>query len=73
MGTLSALLALYEENPPVTMDSPHKVPVMRSFDVSFVVGINKLFNKQSATSDVMTLKGRNCHAPDLGWGLLILS
>ena len=43
----SALLALYEGNPPVAGDSPHKGPV-RSFDhAPFDVSQNKLQNKQS--------------------------
>ena len=43
METLSALLALCKENPP--MDFSHKVPVMRGVDVSFAVNANKLLNK----------------------------
>ena len=46
MGTLSALLALYKGNPPVTVDSPKK-SVIRSFVIYFVfVSLNKLLNKQ---------------------------
>ena len=43
MERLGALLTLCEGNP--HMDSPHKVPVMQSFDVFFVASLNKVWNK----------------------------
>ena len=44
MATLSALLALYEGNPPVTGGFPLQRPVMGKFDVFFVVSVNKVLN-----------------------------
>ena len=38
METLSALLAIF-------MDFPHIGPVVRSFDISFDVSLNKFLNK----------------------------
>ena len=46
METLSTLLALCRGNPAVMVDSPHQGPMMRSFDVSFVVSLSKLLKKQ---------------------------
>ena len=46
MEMLSTLLALCEGNPPSPVDSPHKGPVMRGFDVFFYVSQNKLCDKQ---------------------------
>ena len=45
MKMFSAFLALCVENPTVTVDSPHKEPVMWSFDIFDVEGLDKLFNK----------------------------
>ena len=47
MEMLSILLAISEGVLLVPIDFPHKGPVMHTFGVSFVVGLNKLFNKQS--------------------------
>ena len=47
METLLAL-ALCEGSPPVIGGSPHKGPVMQSFDVALVLGLNKLLDKQSS-------------------------
>ena len=47
METFSALLALYEGNPPVTGGFPSQMPVTRSFDVFFDLRLNKLSSKQS--------------------------
>ena len=44
METPSALLALFARKPPVSMQSLHKGTVMRSYDVFFVVRLNKLQN-----------------------------
>ena len=33
------------------MDSPHKGPVKQSFDVNFVVSLNKLLKKSSWTAN----------------------
>ena len=47
MESLSALLALCEGNPFVTVVYPHnKYTVLGNFDVSFIVNLNKLLNKQ---------------------------
>ena len=46
METLTKLVALSEGNPPLTVDSPHLVQVMRNFDVSFVVTLNQLLKQQ---------------------------
>ena len=47
MEPFFALLVLYE-NHPQPADSPHKGPTKRSFGDTFVVGLNKLLNKQSS-------------------------
>ena len=44
MELLSILLALYEGNPPITADSPHRRPVIPSFDVFLDVSFNKPLN-----------------------------
>ena len=41
METFSALLALCEENPPVTGDFPSQKPITRSFDVLFDLRLDK--------------------------------
>ena len=46
MEMLSVLLALCEGNPMVTSGLPHKGTAVQSFDVFFVVIMNKLLNKQ---------------------------
>ena len=48
METLSALLSLCEGNPALTSGSHRKRTIMQSFDVSFVVSLNSLLNKQSS-------------------------
>ena len=45
MGTISALLALCEGNPPVTGGFPSQTASIAGFDVSFYVSLNKLLNK----------------------------
>ena len=45
--TFSALLALCEVNPPVTVGFPSQSPVMRSFDVFFDLRLNKLLRGNS--------------------------
>ena len=47
METFSALLALCEGNPPVTVEFPSQRPVMRRFDVFFDLRLNKQLSKQS--------------------------
>ena len=47
METFSALLALCEENPPVTGGFPHTGQLTRSFDVFFDLRYNKRLSKQS--------------------------
>ena len=47
METFSALLALCEGNPPVTGVFPSQRPVAQSFDIFFVMRLNKRLNKQS--------------------------
>ena len=39
------IIGLYERNSPFTRRFPHKEPVMRSFDVFFVVSRNWMLNK----------------------------
>ena len=46
------LLSLCEENHRSPVDSPHEESVMRGFDVSFVVSLNKLL---PVILDAMTL------------------
>ena len=55
-GTLSTLWALCEGNPLVTMDSPHKGPVMQSLDVFFDGSLNKQLINFGIDSDL------RCHA-----------
>ena len=45
--TFSVLLAIWEGNPPVIGGFPSQRPVTRSFDVFFVVRLNKWLSKQS--------------------------
>ena len=45
--TLSALLALWEGNPPVTGGFPWQRPVTRRFDIFFNLRLNKRLSKQS--------------------------
>ena len=47
MGTFSALLALCEGNPPVTVGLPSQRPATRIFGVFFDVSLKKRLNKQS--------------------------
>ena len=47
METLSELLAFCEGN----ADSPHKGPVMQSFDVFFVVSLNKVLERSRVADD----------------------
>ena len=47
METFSALLALCEGNSPVTGEIPWRRPVTQSFDVFFVLRLNKRLRKQS--------------------------
>ena len=47
METFSALLAICAGNSPVPVNSPHKRPVTRSFDVYFDLRPNKRLSKQS--------------------------
>ena len=46
METVSALLALYEGNSPVTDEFPSQRPVTRSFDDLFDLRLNKQLNKK---------------------------
>ena len=47
METFSALLALWQGNPPVTGGFPSQRPVMRNFHVFFDLRLKKRLNKQS--------------------------
>ena len=47
MGTFSALLAICARNSPVPGEFPSQRPVARSFDVFFVLRLNKRLSKQS--------------------------
>ena len=47
METFSALLAIFAGNSPVTGEFPVQRPVTRSFDVFFVLRLNKRLSKQS--------------------------
>ena len=53
METLPALLAIYEGNRPVT-GSSHEWSVMMSFDVSFVLRLSNLLNKQLSCAMTLT-------------------
>ena len=48
METFSALVALYAGNSPVTGEFPAQRPVMRIFDVSLDLRLNKRLSKQSS-------------------------
>ena len=48
MEMLFTLLAFCEGIKWSLVDSAHKGPVMQSFDVFFIVSLNKLLNKQSS-------------------------
>ena len=58
--TLSALLALCEENPTVTIGFPLQRPGMQRSNVSFLLSVDKLLNKLSVGGnlDSMTLTWR---------------
>ena len=43
---LPALLVLCEGDPAVSSEFLHKLSMMRSFDIFFVVSLNKMMNKQ---------------------------
>ena len=59
--TLSTLLALCEGNPPVTGRYLSQRPVMQTFDVFFVVCLNKSLDKQlPVNQDAMTLMWLRC-------------
>ena len=45
MEAFFALLALCEENPPITGEFPSQRPVTRSFDVLFDLRLNKRLSK----------------------------
>ena len=47
MGSLSALLVLYEGNPPITSVFPSQGPVTQRFGVLFDLRLNKQLSKQS--------------------------
>ena len=56
--TLSALLVLCEENPPITVGSPRQGPVMWRFGILFDVNLNKMFNNSWITGH---LRRRDAH------------
>ena len=71
MGTFSALLVLFEENPPVTGGFHSQRASNAGFDVSFDVGLNKRLSKQSSTGDLRRYVGHcddtvMCFATDNG-------
>ena len=47
METFSAILVICAGKPPVTGEFPAQKPVMRSYDVSFDLRLNKRLSKQS--------------------------
>ena len=53
----AALLALCEGIHQLPVDSPHKEPVMGSFDICFDVGLNKLLKNSLDAIDL------RCHDP----------
>ena len=61
METISALLALYEENPPVIGGFPSQGPV--TFDISFEISLSKLLDKQSRGAG--DLRRRDGNGPPL--------
>ena len=46
METLYALQSISEENPRSPANFPHKEPVIQTFNIFFIVNLNKLLNKQ---------------------------
>ena len=56
-----ALMTICEGNPSVAVViCPHKGPLIQSIDVSFIVTLTKLLNKQ-LTWDSLTLMWRHCN------------
>ena len=55
MEILSAILALYEGNPPVTGGFPQR-PEMRCFDVLFVVSLNKVLTHWGRVTHICASK-----------------
>ena len=47
MEALSALLAIFAGNSPITEEFPSQKPVARSFDAFFDLRLNKRLSKQS--------------------------
>ena len=45
-GATSRIIGLCEWNPPVTSGSPHKMPIIQSLDIIFVVSLDKMLSKQ---------------------------
>ena len=60
MKTVSALLALCAVNSPV--DSPHKRPVIQTFDDFFVISVNKFSTNSPSSGDLRHL---NAHVTPL--------
>ena len=61
MDALSALLALYNANPSViSVDSPHKLPVMRSFDIFVAVSPEQTIEQRDVGDDA-SRKWRQCN------------
>ena len=70
METIFVLIAHSEGNPLVTGGSTHKGPVMLNFDISFVVSLNKLWNrKQSSCLWFDMMRRYDTHATTLYWAL----
>ena len=61
MAALPVFLTFCEGNHQWRVDSLHKGPVWRGFNVSFVVSLNNLLNKQSNCYGAMTLIWRRCN------------
>ena len=58
METFSALLALCEDNPPLTGEFPSQRSVTQSFDVFFDLRLNKQFRNNRDAGD---LRGHRVH------------
>ena len=69
MDTLSAFLVLCEEDRLFSVNSHHKGPVIRHFDVPVIVSLNKLLNKLSSYQWLET-PWRPCDVIVMIWWIL---
>ena len=71
METFSALLALCEGNSPVTGEFLSQRPVTRSFDVFFVLRLNKRLSKPSRRRWFSCLLWRHCNEVFIGYAIVL--